>query len=72
MVHECVQGKWTCLVSLSATYVFGISGLKARLSRNAMNLSGSWSSKSQTSWQSLTKQWLLQLVRTDRYSDQRR
>lgn len=56
-------------VSLSVSYVFGISGFEVGLSRNAMNLSGSWRSVSQISWQNFTKQWLPLLVRTDRYSD---
>lgn len=47
------------------SHVFGISGFEVGLSRSAMNLSGSWRSVSQTSWQSFTKQWLLQLVKTD-------
>jgi hypothetical protein len=37
------------LVFLSASYVFGISGLEARLNRSSMNSSGSWRSVSQTS-----------------------
>lgn len=57
-------------VSLSVSYVFGISGFEVGLSRSAMNLSGSWKSMSQISWQSFTKQWLLLLVRTDRHSNQ--
>ena len=55
------------LVSLSASCVFGISGLEAGLSRNAMNFSGSWRSVSQTSWQNFTKQWLQQLVKNVRH-----
>lgn len=39
------------LVSLSASYVFGMSGFKVGLGKSTMNLSGSWRSVSQTFWQ---------------------